>query len=69
MMQVPPSIAQPVPTRQKPVATCHQNTNSQWGPNEPYPYHAAHQQAEIREDYHTVQRQTNLLIPSDHFLL
>ena len=68
MIQVPPSIAQPVPARQKPVATCHQNQRSQWGPNDPYPYHAAHRQAEIWEDDHTVHRTKSLLIPSDHFL-
>ena len=56
MIQVPPSIAQPVPTQQMPVATCHQNQNSQWGPDDQYPYDAAHPEAEIRANYHTIQR-------------
>ena len=32
---------------------CHEDKHSQWGPNDPYPYDAAHPEAEIRADYET----------------
>ena len=35
---------------------CHEDKKSQWGPNDPYPYDAAHPEAEIRSDYDTTPK-------------
>ena len=33
---------------------CHEDKKSQWGPTDPHPYDAAHPEAEIIADDHTI---------------